>query len=90
MSIYVDLHQKDLSLSLLRQYLQTDEDIIITDIQQLVAHITPLVDKSKESKRSNIPLAEVEAVCGLYQANHSVSLEEMENAIAEGAINGRN
>ncbi len=88
MSVYVDLHQNDLSLSLLRQYLQADEDVIITDIKQLVARITPFVEKS--SKLGKMPLTEVEAVCGLYQATHSVSLEEMENAIAEGAIDGGN
>ena len=90
MSIYVDLHQNPLSLSLLRQYLQAGEEVIITDIKQLVARITPFVEKDEGAKLGKIPLTEVEAVCGLYQANHSVSLEEMENAIAEGAIDGCN
>jgi antitoxin (DNA-binding transcriptional repressor) of toxin-antitoxin stability system len=70
MSLYVDLHQNDLSLTLLRQYLQAGEDVIITDIKQFVARITPFVEKSNESKLGKIPLTEVEAVCGLYQANH--------------------
>jgi len=33
--------------------------------------------------------AEIEAVCGLYQADCAVSLEQMEEAIMQGAINGR-
>jgi hypothetical protein len=40
--------------------------------------------------KQQISQTDIEAVCGLYQANHSVSLEEMENAIAEGAIHGSN
>jgi hypothetical protein len=34
----------------------------------------------------DISLMEVEAVCGLYQATQSVSLEEMDEAIQRGAI----
>lgn len=32
---------------------------------------------------------EIEAVCGLYQADCTVSLEQMEEAIVQGALNGR-
>jgi len=49
MSIYVDLHQNDLSLTVLRQYLQTGEEIILTDMQQLIARITTLTEQSKHS-----------------------------------------
>jgi len=40
--------------------------------------------------RQQISQTDIEAVCGLYQSNHSISLKEMEKAIAEGAIHGSN
>jgi len=55
MSIYVDLHQNDLSLTVLRQYLQTGEEIILTDMQQLIARITTLTEQSKHSPLTEHP-----------------------------------
>ena len=55
MSIYVDLHQNDLSLTVLRQYLQTGEEIILTDMQQLIARITTLTEQSKHSHLTEHP-----------------------------------
>ncbi len=42
MSVYVDLHQNPLSLSLLQQYLRTTKELIITDIQKPIAKIVAL------------------------------------------------
>lgn len=47
---------------------------------------------NKEAVSRNQPAisdAEIEAVCGLYQADYAVSLEQMEEAIMQGAMNGR-
>jgi len=45
MSLYVDLHQNPLSLSLLQQYLRTTKELIITDIQKPIAKIVALEKK---------------------------------------------
>ncbi len=47
MSLYVDLHQNSLSLSLLQQYLRTTKKIIITDIQKPIAKIVALEKKAE-------------------------------------------
>jgi antitoxin (DNA-binding transcriptional repressor) of toxin-antitoxin stability system len=46
MSLYVDLHQNPLSLSLLQQYLKTTKELIITDIQKPIAKIVALEKKA--------------------------------------------
>jgi hypothetical protein len=33
--------------------------------------------------------ADIDAVCGIYRAERSVSLEQMEEAIVQGALHGR-
>jgi antitoxin (DNA-binding transcriptional repressor) of toxin-antitoxin stability system len=47
MSLYVDLHQNPLSLSLLQQYLETTKELIITDIQKPIAKIVALEKKAE-------------------------------------------
>jgi len=47
MSLYVDLHQNSLSLSLLQQYLRTTKELIITDIQKPIAKIVALEKKAE-------------------------------------------
>ncbi|MEK8015248.1 MAG: hypothetical protein VSS75_000165 [Candidatus Parabeggiatoa sp.] len=43
MSMYIDLHQQDLSLSLLKHYLQKEGELILTETQKPLAKIISLV-----------------------------------------------
>jgi antitoxin (DNA-binding transcriptional repressor) of toxin-antitoxin stability system len=42
MSIYIDLQQTDLSLATLQRYLQTGEELILTNTQRPIAKIVSL------------------------------------------------
>jgi antitoxin (DNA-binding transcriptional repressor) of toxin-antitoxin stability system len=59
MSVYVDLHQKDLSLSLLQQYLQKGEDLILTDTQKPLAKIISLIKPSINQDDMIVQLREI-------------------------------
>jgi hypothetical protein len=51
MSTYIDLHQNDLLLSLLQQYLLTGEELILTDTQQPIAKVTFFQPRQKAHKK---------------------------------------
>lgn len=56
----------------------------------LLIEVDKLLDTllSQCAKTNTISNEEIEAVCGLYQAKHSVSLKQIEQAIIQGALDG--
>ena len=61
MSLYVDLHQNDLSLTSLRQYLPLGEDLILTDTQRPVAKVIFFnPDNSQKSPKKVFRVREID------------------------------
>ena len=62
---------------------------LLTEVDKLLdSLLAQYMSNEAKAQADMISDEEIDAACGLYKADRSVSLEEMEQAIIEGALNG--